>query len=154
MTDETCLYRAFDRKGALLYVGISLRVLSRLQQHRSTSEWFNDMAHLTVERHPTRSAAFTAERKAILSEAPKFNRTWNRPHSLQRYEESEGPPASPTRFDLKLPTIKPSPSGRLKKIKKPPPNVNEARAKISNAGFDPSYFTDEACLKMAGMNTA
>ena len=69
----TCLYRHFDEKGNLLYVGVSLSVMARLSQHRSASEWFGDIARVEIEHHPNRGAALEAEKKAIREEKPKHN---------------------------------------------------------------------------------
>lgn len=69
---ETELYRCFDRKYRLLYVGISLSALARLLAHRNGS-WFHKVAHIDIERLPTRRAAEEAERRAIQQERPMFN---------------------------------------------------------------------------------
>lgn len=71
---ETVLYRHFDHGGRLLYVGISLDVLRRTQQHRQTAHWFRDVAKFTAERFPSRAAAIAAERQAIADENPAFNK--------------------------------------------------------------------------------
>lgn len=72
MTD---LYRHFDSRGALLYVGISLNTIYRTMQHRQDSHWFSDVATIEIEKHPSRDAALTAEARAIETERPKHNKT-------------------------------------------------------------------------------
>lgn len=67
------LYRHFDIRRRLLYVGISLRALSRLDQHRIASLWFDQIAHVTIERFPDRDSAMVAEKAAIKIENPLFN---------------------------------------------------------------------------------
>jgi hypothetical protein len=68
------LYRHFDTEGRLLYVGISLSTVSRLSQHKDTSEWFAAISRVTVERFPTRKDALLAEAAAIATEAPSYNK--------------------------------------------------------------------------------
>lgn len=77
MTRPTQLYRHFDRDGVLLYVGISLNAVSRLSSHVTSSDWCGQIANVSVELHPTRQAALAAEKKAIKSERPAFNKIHN-----------------------------------------------------------------------------
>lgn len=69
----TSLYRHFDASGTLLYVGISKGAIARLQAHEGSSHWANQIARVTIARHPTRDAALAAERMAIRSEGPLHN---------------------------------------------------------------------------------
>jgi hypothetical protein len=71
---ETSLYRHFSSWGRLLYVGISLDVISRLSDHRA-SRWFDHIARVEIQRYPTREAALAAEAEAIHTEKPLFNIT-------------------------------------------------------------------------------
>lgn len=68
-----CLYRHFDKDGALLYVGVSLSAIQRLSQHREASHWSGDIASVKVEWFADRKEAITAERAAITSENPRHN---------------------------------------------------------------------------------
>ena len=70
---RTALYRHFDANGELLYVGISLNAVSRLAQHRQTSPWFDEIARIEIEWHPTREDACDAEITAIHTEHPRYN---------------------------------------------------------------------------------
>lgn len=70
---KTCLYRHFDSSGRLLYVGISLNSIKRLQQHFANAEWFKDISRIEIEWHPTRIEAMAAEAIAIAKENPVFN---------------------------------------------------------------------------------
>lgn len=74
MTDcaSPCVYRAYDRSGDLLYVGVSLSAWMRLASHR-TKEWWTDVANITVEHFETIDEAGAAESAAILSEGPAHN---------------------------------------------------------------------------------
>lgn len=69
---RTALYRHFDASGRLLYVGISISAMARLAAHEA-AVWFDDIARVDVERHPSRDAALTAERHAIRTEKPLHN---------------------------------------------------------------------------------
>ena len=71
---KTELYRHFNAKGELLYVGISLSTVARLVAHRHSSGWFDEIATIAVERFESRDDAESAEISAIKIEAPKFNR--------------------------------------------------------------------------------
>lgn len=68
------LYRHFDSKGRLLYVGISLSTAHRLAGHRKASPWFNSIAWIEVERFATREEALNAELQAIRTEWPIWNK--------------------------------------------------------------------------------
>jgi hypothetical protein len=70
---ETELYRHYDADGKLLYVGISLSAVIRLAAHKETSEWFNKIVQVKIERFPTRKMALVAEQAAILTENPEYN---------------------------------------------------------------------------------
>lgn len=68
----TCVYRAYDKDGALLYVGISMNLESRLTKHRS-SAWWPLTDEITIKWYGGREEAKAAEREAIRTEAPRFN---------------------------------------------------------------------------------
>jgi len=74
-SEVTELYRHFDADGQLLYVGISLSAVVRLCAHMNCSPWADQIAMLTIERHPTREAAMAAERAAVKEERPLHNIT-------------------------------------------------------------------------------
>lgn len=67
------LYRHYDNKGQLLYVGVTNDLISRGRQHASTSAWLDDVSRTDAEWHHDRAAALKAEAKAIASEKPRFN---------------------------------------------------------------------------------
>jgi predicted GIY-YIG superfamily endonuclease len=70
----TTLYRLFDVRGSLLYVGISGTTISRLNQHAADKEWFSEVVQVICEHFPSRSEAAAAELRAIRTEMPVFNR--------------------------------------------------------------------------------
>ena len=69
----TYLYRHFNSDNKLLYVGISLNSINRLNQHKSSSGWFDEISNVTIEKHQSRKEALIAERSAIYNESPKYN---------------------------------------------------------------------------------
>ncbi len=71
------LYRHFGPNDALLYVGISLRVMQRTIEHKSDSIWFNEIVRITMEDFDSKEAALEAERLAIINEKPKHNKQQN-----------------------------------------------------------------------------
>ena len=70
---RTALYRHYDDVGALLYVGVSLRPMMRLDEHMRSAEWRGEIARVDLEWFPTTSDALAAEREAIGAEAPQKN---------------------------------------------------------------------------------
>jgi hypothetical protein len=75
--NKTHLYRHFDDKGQLLYVGISLSAFTRLSQHKTSSTWANDALYMKTESFDNKELALAAENKAIETEYPKFNKYHN-----------------------------------------------------------------------------
>jgi hypothetical protein len=73
MTVPTRLYRHFDADNVLLYVGISLSAVQRLQRH-SKRRWADQIARVEIVTFPTRAAALAAEAEAIVTERPLFNK--------------------------------------------------------------------------------
>lgn len=71
------LYRAYGPENQLLYVGISGNWSERLHSHEKTSEWIERADWVKLERYATREAVEIAERQAIVTEAPLFNKIHN-----------------------------------------------------------------------------
>lgn len=71
------LYRAYGPEDQLLYVGISGNWSERLHAHERTSEWMELAEWVKLERYATREQVEKAEREAILTEAPIFNKMHN-----------------------------------------------------------------------------
>jgi hypothetical protein len=74
---ETALYRWWDEADLLLYIGISDRLRNRTGSHVEGSSWMDFAARSAIERHPVRSVALDAERRAIETEHPLFNVQYN-----------------------------------------------------------------------------
>lgn len=75
---ETALHRHFDKNKKLLYVGISLCAINRLSQHRDASDWYRDIASVSIEWFPSRGRAIDAERIAVRCEFPIHNIQWKK----------------------------------------------------------------------------
>jgi predicted GIY-YIG superfamily endonuclease len=73
VSERTALYRLFDAKNTLLYIGISKRFGVRWQQHAKVQPWWPQVDHQTVHWHPDRETAEAAEVAAIKSERPLHN---------------------------------------------------------------------------------
>jgi hypothetical protein len=69
----TTLYRAYDARDRLLYVGISDGEFIRLAQHAASAPWTMYAATITLKRYVRRADAEQAERAAILDEDPVWN---------------------------------------------------------------------------------
>ena len=74
MIAKTCLYRHFDERNTLLYVGISLNAVKRLAEHRNMSKWFYDISRVEFTWFDTREEALIAERHAVTNESPIYNK--------------------------------------------------------------------------------
>lgn len=70
---HTALYRHFDADGTLLYVGVSITPLRRLEAHREQSHWVRRIASVRVEWFSSRAAAMIAEAAVIKAERPLYN---------------------------------------------------------------------------------
>ncbi len=68
-----CLYRHFDKSGALLYVGSCANPLARLKNHKQNSKWFHQIVRVEIEHFTTRVESYSAERTAIATEQPIYN---------------------------------------------------------------------------------
>ena len=75
--ETTDLYRHFDKAGKLLYVGISLSAIARLRAHRDSSDWYDEISTVSIEKFNTREEALEAEQRAIIEERPLRNVTHN-----------------------------------------------------------------------------
>lgn len=71
----TVLYRAFDRHGQLLYVGITIDAQKRLKQHGWRSAWWPLCARVEQQIFADRRSALDAERDLIETLRPPYNVT-------------------------------------------------------------------------------
>jgi predicted GIY-YIG superfamily endonuclease len=69
------LYRLYNASGELLYVGISGRAWERWHQHAKGKTWWSEVTVTRVEHFTTRAEVEQAERLAIRTEFPKYNKT-------------------------------------------------------------------------------
>jgi hypothetical protein len=69
----TTLYRAYDDRDRLLYVGISDGGFIRLAQHAASAPWTVYAVKITLARYALRADAEKAEREAIATEDPVWN---------------------------------------------------------------------------------
>lgn len=69
----TTLYRHYDEQGRLLYIGISLHAINRLNNHMRGSDWRDQIAKVEMVSYPSRMLALQAERQAIKDERPRHN---------------------------------------------------------------------------------
>lgn len=67
------LYRCFNKKDALLYVGMTSDPEHRFKSHRETKIWWKYVDHITLQPYPNRRQLEYAETSAIRMETPKFN---------------------------------------------------------------------------------
>ena len=85
MTMRTALYRHYNAKGELLYVGVSLSPMARTSKHAQSSDWFNDVVRIDIDWHNDRKSALEAEKALIKAENPFFNID----HNLKRVADPE-----------------------------------------------------------------
>jgi len=74
LAPRTALYRFYGCDKALLYVGITGQPIERWVKHRRNARWWPAAAYVSVEIHPTEWQALDAERHAIRTENPSFNK--------------------------------------------------------------------------------
>jgi hypothetical protein len=67
------VYRAFDAKGRLLYVGQSAQVSARMATHRRSSKWASQAVRWDISEPMPRDTALDVEAVAIYTERPLHN---------------------------------------------------------------------------------
>lgn len=72
--EEATVYRLYDRKLNLLYVGVTGNLAARLKAHAKTQPWWKKVGSVRLEQHTSREDAERAEALAILEESPAYNR--------------------------------------------------------------------------------
>lgn len=72
---RTAVYRCYDAKRRLLYVGMTADPTVRFQGHRRTASWWPlvDPTRTYILWYGSRQAARQAERALILAESPPWN---------------------------------------------------------------------------------
>lgn len=94
---RTALYRLYDTKSRLLYVGISNNPRARWASHAADKDWWSDVAVREVEWFPSRGIAETEEARLIAALEPPKNSApgmprRDQPH-VQRIRPGWEPPA-------------------------------------------------------------
>lgn len=69
----TALYRLYNSAETLLYIGVTDNPDRRFKQHRDSKPWWPQVTRKTIEWHPSRGRALTAEAAAITAETPAYN---------------------------------------------------------------------------------
>lgn len=67
------VYRAYDARDRLLYVGCSVDVDARLRYHEQHASWWVFSVRIERQAFPTRDEALAAETVAIATEHPRWN---------------------------------------------------------------------------------
>lgn len=81
---QTALYRYYDDRDRLLYVGITHAIAERTSKHIKASDWMTFAARSTIQRYLTRRQAEDAEQLAIALEKPLFNSRHSNPGADRR----------------------------------------------------------------------
>lgn len=100
MNERTALYRLFDKKGRLLYVGISSDPGFRWRQHRGDKGWWPKVVDKQVTWFATRMLALQAEALAVHTEAPIHNSI--KPHLIVDVPDELTITKEPDEFDTLL----------------------------------------------------
>lgn len=70
---RTALYRFYDTRETLLYVGITNDPWRRWRQHVAQKPWYPQVKHQAITWYDTEPQARKAEKRPIRTEAPAFN---------------------------------------------------------------------------------
>lgn len=82
--EPTSVYRYFDQRGQLIYIGITNRGTTRNGEHYRSKDWWPFVSKQTVEHFPDREAAHAREVELIERFAPPFNTQHNRDAAMLR----------------------------------------------------------------------
>ena len=77
------LYRHYSKKGTLLYIGITNNLKRRVSEH-SKKHWYDSSGNFTYQKCKDRKDALRKERKAIISEKPRYNIIHNKGKKMER----------------------------------------------------------------------
>jgi len=77
------LYRMYNEKHKLLYVGITRNALNRFSGHLQTQIWFPEVAHISLEYYATRDDLREAEKHIIQYEQPRYNKDHPKPTGIR-----------------------------------------------------------------------
>ncbi len=71
--EPTDVYELYDRDGTLLYVGISLNLAQRMEQHRGAKRWWQNVKRIEVRHCSSRAHALFWEYVTIQTRRPRYN---------------------------------------------------------------------------------
>jgi excinuclease UvrABC nuclease subunit len=71
------VYRLYDANGALLYVGRTKDIVSRIRAHRQATPWWAEVDAMKTDVFPTPEEAASAEREQVRSLSPLYNKHFN-----------------------------------------------------------------------------
>jgi excinuclease UvrABC nuclease subunit len=82
------MYRIFDSRGFLLYIGSTDNLERRIAQHKRETPWIRKASKYTWEEYETKEGAVSAEYRAISVEGPRYNhngklRASSRPEAIK-----------------------------------------------------------------------
>lgn len=75
-TSKNYVYRFYDAALQPLYIGITSGNPTRWEAHRKSSDWWSLAKYVAVSFYPTYSEIEVAEKAAIRSERPRYNRAF------------------------------------------------------------------------------
>ena len=82
--EPTSVYRYYDKRGLLLYVGITRRGTARNSEHNASKSWWQHVVRQEVSHYSTRRAAHNMEKELIRQYRPPFNVQHNPGHEEVR----------------------------------------------------------------------
>ena len=140
LADMHAVYRMSDRDGRLLYIGRTGNIGQRFGDH-SMKRWFPLVATITLEWFPTKAAAVLAERRAIISERPKYNTQVNRPEVGKASKQR--PAVAPL-------TACPPQSAKVQAARRTPPDLfpKDVRAKLLGLLADQGTTASRAAIAL------
>jgi predicted GIY-YIG superfamily endonuclease len=103
---STAVYRFHNGIGELLYVGKTVDLKARFEQHAASKPWWHevDMSRTLVTWHPSEEAALRVEEHEIKTRLPRYNKQHNGGNPLARpYVKPEPAEPAPSLLRLVLP---------------------------------------------------
>lgn len=101
------VYRAWDDRGLLLYIGCTVNPANRMGGHRRDSAWYPHLDDMRLDVYDARSTALYAEFLAIESEGSYFNATRDDIFRTQarRIAGQQHPERTAAELDAKYPSL-------------------------------------------------
>ena len=67
------VYHCYDKNDLLLYVGSTMFPHIRIDGHRVSSKWFDNVKTIKIRNFPTKEKGLAFERKSIEADKPLYN---------------------------------------------------------------------------------